>query len=128
LNEPSEVITETAPDGSTSYVLLLVSGREERDLSVAEYNNVKQENLQLFVDQQLAERLQIRDTWRNRVPTVPVLDSKFLAPPTPTPIIPTTVPIPVEETPQPEPTEEAPPDAGEAPTAEATAEPADDEE
>jgi hypothetical protein len=119
-NEPSEVISVTQPDTeSQQYVILMVSGREERPLSESELNTRKQEILQLFVDEQLAERLQIQDTWRNRVPTVPVLDSKFLVPPTPAPTTPPTVPVPLEETPAAE--------ATEAP-AEATAEPADNGE
>lgn len=120
LNEPSEVITGTQSDGTTPiYWIILVSGREERDLSEAELNNIKQENLQLFVDQQLAGNLRIHDIWRSRVPNTPILDSKFLAPPTATPPVPTVPPAPTEETldeaeptAEPEPTE-APADNGE---------------
>lgn len=106
LNEPSEVITDTQSDGTTPiYSIIMVSGREERDLSESELNTIKQENLQLFVDQQLAGNLQIRDVWRGRVPNRPILDSKFLAAPTATPPVPTIPPVPVEETPAAEPTE-----------------------
>lgn len=113
LNEPSEVISGTQSDGTTPiYSIIMVSGREERDLSESELNTVKQENLQLFVDQQLAGNLQIRDIWRGRVPNSPILDTKFLAAPTATPPVPTIPPVPVEETPAAEPTEE-PADDGE---------------
>jgi hypothetical protein len=99
LNEPSEVLTVTQPDGTTQqYIIVMVSGREERDLSESELNTRKQEILQSYVDQQLAGELVIRDLWRNRVPTVPVLDSKFLAAPTATPVVPT-IPAAIEETP-----------------------------
>jgi hypothetical protein len=43
--------------------------------------------------------MQVNDLWRSRVPTLPVLDSKFLAPPTPTPeleLAPTAVPLPTQ--------------------------------
>jgi hypothetical protein len=113
VNEPSEVIGVTQPDTETQqYVILMVSGREERPLTEAELDTAKQEILQAFVDGQLAGRLEISDTWRNRVPTVPILDSKFLVPPTPAPTIPPTVAVPLEEIPAAAPTEE-PAESGE---------------
>jgi hypothetical protein len=120
VNEPSSVLPVTQADGTTEqYVIIMVSGREDRNLSESELDTRKQESLQAYVDQALAGELQIRDTWRNRVPSVPVLDSKFLAAPTATPVIPVqpTVVVPLDTAP-----------AEEAPTAEATEAPADDGE
>ena len=63
----------------------MVSGREERELSASEFQTRQSEALQAFVDEQLTGNLQINDMWRGRVPTLPALDPKFLAAPTPTP-------------------------------------------
>jgi hypothetical protein len=85
LNQPSNVIEVDNGDGTTSYYILLVSGREERELSEAEFQTRRNEIAQAYVDELLVGNLQINDLWRGRVPTVPILDAKFLAPPTPTP-------------------------------------------
>jgi hypothetical protein len=85
LNQPSDVIEVDNGDGTTSYYILLVSGREERELTEAEFQTRRNEIAQAYVDELLVGNLQINDLWRGRVPTVPILDAKFLAPPTPTP-------------------------------------------
>lgn len=88
VNQPSQVIAVDNGDGTSTYYIIMVSGREERELSEDEFNARKQELLQAFVDEQLTGNLQINDLWRSRVPTLPVLDSKFLAQPTPAPTVP----------------------------------------
>jgi hypothetical protein len=109
VDEPSDVIAVDNGDDTTTYYLIMVSGREERELSESEYQTRQEELLQTFADEQLTGTLQLNELWRSSVPTLPVLDSKFLAAPTATPeleateaVIPT---IAVEEpTVAPEPT------------------------
>ncbi len=85
IDTPSDIITVDNSDGTSSYYLIMVSGREERELSASEFQTRQSEALQAFVDEQLTGNLQINDMWRGRVPTLPALDPKFLAAPTPTP-------------------------------------------
>jgi hypothetical protein len=116
VNEPSEAIAVDNGDGTTSYYLIMVSGREERELDESEFDTRRQELLQAFADEALTGNLQLNELWRSRVPTLPVLDSKFLAAPTSTPeiepveeVVPTIELVEptaeVEETATPEPTE-----------------------
>jgi hypothetical protein len=97
VDEPSDIIVVDNGDGTSSYYLIMVSGREERELSAGEFQTRQQEALQSYVDEQLTGNLQIFDLWRSRVPTLPVLDAKFLAAPTATPAVqlqPTPAPLP----------------------------------
>ena len=87
LDEPSELIAVVGNDDATTYYVIMVSGREEREMSESEFNTRQQELLQGFIDNALTGNLQINDFWRSRVPTSPALDSKFLTPPTPTPVV-----------------------------------------
>ncbi|HMT20826.1 MAG TPA: hypothetical protein PKE20_06195, partial [Promineifilum sp.] len=99
VDEPSDVIAVDNGDGTTSYYLIMVSGREERELSESEFQTRQQEALQSYVDEQLTGNLQLFDLWRSRVPTLPVLDAKFLAAPTATPqveALPTSAPLPTQ--------------------------------
>ena len=84
---PSDIIVVENSDGTSSYFLIMVSGREERELSASDFQTRQSETLQAFVDEQLTGNLQINDMWRGRVPTLPALDPKFLAAPTPTPAV-----------------------------------------
>lgn len=96
VNEPSQIFTIDNGDGTTTYYILMVSGREERELSDSDFQTRQSETLQAFIDEQLTGNLQINDMWRSRVPTLPALDPKFLSAPTPTPeveqVLPTTAP------------------------------------
>lgn len=96
VDEPSDIIAVDNGDDTTTYYLLMVSGREDRELSASDFQARQNEALQGFIDEQLAGNLQINDFWRNRVPTLPALDPKFLAAPTPTPevqqVLPTAAP------------------------------------
>ena len=99
VDEPSDVIAVDNGDGTTSYYLIMVSGREERELSESEFQTRQQEALQSYVDEQLTGNLQLLDLWRSRVPTLPVLDAKFLAAPMATPqveALPTSAPLPTQ--------------------------------
>lgn len=96
VDEPSDIIAVDNGDDTTTYYLIMVSGREDRELSASDFQARQSEALQGFIDEQLAGNLQINDFWRNRVPTLPALDPKFLAAPTPTPevqqVLPTAAP------------------------------------
>ena len=94
IDQPSEIIAVDNGDGTTSYYLIMVSGREERELSESEFQTRQDEMLQTFLDEQLTGNLLLNDLWRTRVPTLPVLDSKFLAQATATPEVPTPAPLP----------------------------------
>lgn len=98
LNEPSDVLVIDNGDGTSTYYLIMVTGREERELSESEFQTRQQELLQSFVDEQLTGNLQLNDLWRSRVPTLPVLDSKFLAAPTATPVVEEVLPTAAPDT------------------------------
>ncbi|MCL4802872.1 MAG: SurA N-terminal domain-containing protein [Anaerolineae bacterium] len=87
IDVPSDIIAVPGSDGTTNYLLVMVSGREERELSESEFQTAQSSLLQSFIDEQLTGKLQINDMWRSRVPTLPALDPKFLAAPTPTPAV-----------------------------------------
>jgi hypothetical protein len=100
LDTSSEIIAVENSDDTTTYYQIMVSGREERELSESEFQTRQQELVQTFLDEQLTGNLQINDLWRSRVPTLPALDTKFLAAPTATPEIetpPTLAPAPTAE-------------------------------
>lgn len=90
LNTPSDVIESAQQTdesglvtGSLQY-LIMVSGREVRDLTQSELQTRKQE----LVSQLVEERRQVAPIerfplWRARVPTQPILDPIFLTQPTP---------------------------------------------
>lgn len=110
VDEPSDIIAVDNGDDTSTYYLIMVSGREERELSDSEYQTRRSEQVQLLVDERLTGNLEINEMWRRNVPVLPVLDSKFLAAPTATPEMEATLLAPTLEIPT-----EAP--------AEATAEP-----
>ncbi len=85
INQPSGVITVPSGDGSTAYYVIMVSGREDRELSSTELTSRRQGLVQAYVDDAVIGNLVIDESWRNRVPTSPVLDPKFLVQPTAVP-------------------------------------------
>jgi len=84
LNTPSGVMEATGADGTPEYVIIMVSGRETRDLAESELQNRKQQLLRDYLDERSLEA-ETNELWRSHVPTVPLLDPKFRQPPTPTP-------------------------------------------
>lgn len=94
IGEPSEIIAIDNGDGTSTYYIIMVSGREERELSDTDFQTRQSETLQSFLDEQLTGNLQINDLWRARVPSLPALDPKFLAAPTPTPAVEEVLPTP----------------------------------
>ena len=98
VNEPSEIFAVDNGDGTSTYYIIMVSGREERELSENDYQTRRNELVQALVDEQLTGNLQLNELWRSRVPTLPVLDAKFLAAPT---AAPTVAALPTEAAPAP---------------------------
>lgn len=92
IDAPSAIIPAVGADGTTTYFIILVNGREQRDLTDSEFQAAKSAALTQFVDEKLVGNLRINDMWRSRVPTLPALDPKFLAAPTATPAVPPTAP------------------------------------
>lgn len=86
IDAPSAVITAVGQDGTAQYFIIMVSGREMLDLAEAALQTQKEAVLAAYL-QAMRENIDISDIWRGRVPTVPVLDAKFLAQPTATPVI-----------------------------------------
>jgi len=87
LNTPSATIPVTGADGTTTYYIIMVNGREDREMSETDFQARQADAVNRYVDERLTGKLQINDMWRSRVPTLPALDPKFLAPPTATPIV-----------------------------------------
>ena len=88
LDTPSAVIEVPLEDGTSRFVITMTNGREMRPLSPSELQQSKQDALAGFVDAQVSgDGVDLLESWRNRVPTVPILDPKFLAAPTATPVV-----------------------------------------
>ncbi len=85
VNTASDVIVLTGADSEPVYVIIMVSGREERELTQADLQARKEQLLQDYVTTGQLGDIEISELWRNRVPTSPILDPKFRQPPTPTP-------------------------------------------
>lgn len=102
IGEPSGVLTQTvsaqdvegATEDQTQYLVIQVSGREVRDLAPEVIENQKQQLVADLITQlrQGAAQITIDPIWRTRVPTQPILDPSFLAPPPTQPAIPATQP------------------------------------
>jgi hypothetical protein len=102
IGEPSEPISRSLSAEASSHYIFQVSGREMRPLSSSALEQEKFELYSAFIDGQLAGNLATSEFWRSRVPVQPVLDPKFLAQPTATPIplsTPVLDPVPAEPTP-----------------------------
>jgi len=84
VDTPSELITAVGQDGTQQYFIIMVSGREVLDLAESALQAQKEEALLAYLEEMRESNAAVSDFWRGRVPTVPVLDSKFLAQPTPT--------------------------------------------
>ena len=104
LEEPSPVIlvAAEAEDESDSYYIIMVSGRELRPLTESAIAAAEQELFRSWLESRRAEGVQVFERWRTGVPGRPILDRRFLIPPTPAPATPT-LDIPTLE---PEPTTE----------------------
>lgn len=88
LNVPSAPLEQVVDEETSKFYILQVSGREVRPLSEAVIDNAKQTLLQNLITEKAAVGVETLEIWRNYYPSQPVLDPKFLAPPTATPILP----------------------------------------
>ncbi len=86
IDTPSDVIVIAGTDGEPFYVIIMVNGREMRELSQGELQSRKEQLLQDFVAEGHLGDIEISELWRSRVPTSPILDPKFRQAPTPTPL------------------------------------------
>jgi hypothetical protein len=88
VDTPSDVITAVGQDGTQQYFIIMVSGREMLPLAPAALDAQNQEALLTYLEELRAgDDVVIGNFWRGRVPTLPVLDSKFLAQATATPVV-----------------------------------------
>ncbi len=86
---PSEIFDTSGSEGGNGrYMIIMVSGRETRPLSDGELRQRKIQLLTEYIDQTTNEVVEFSEFWRSRVPTVPMLDPKFLQQPTPAPQLP----------------------------------------
>lgn len=88
VDQPSAIIEVAGQDGSSSYVIVMPSGREVRPLSENELRGRKIQLLSAYLDDASSSEVEIGEYWRSRVPSRPILNPKFLQGPTPTPPLP----------------------------------------
>ena len=91
LNKPSGVLVVPSQneDGTDGYFIIFVSGKELRLLSEEAIRIAEQEMLTRWLEGQRQSGLEIFERWRSNVPRRPILDRRFLFPPTPGPPTPT---------------------------------------
>ena len=94
LDTPSGVLERDMGDETKTYYIIQVSGREVKPLSDSRFQSNKLQALSNFIDTQLTGDLELTDVAAGRAPSVPVIDQKFLAAPTPPPADPSTLTIP----------------------------------
>ena len=88
IDQLSAIIEVNGASGSPTYVIIMPSGRETRTLSENELRGRKIQLLSAYLDDAMSTEVEIGEYWRSRVPTRPILNPKFLQPPTPTPTLP----------------------------------------
>ena len=88
IDQPSAIIEVNGASDSSAYVIVMPSGRETRTLSDNELRGRKIQLLSAYLDNAMSTEVEIGEYWRSRVPTRPILNPKFLQPPTPTPALP----------------------------------------
>lgn len=101
INQPSEIIFVPGVEGGPPdrYYIVMVSGREVRPLSESAFRAKEQEVMTSWLEEQRLTGVEIFERWRANVPSRPILDRRFLLPPTPGPATPT-FPVPeIVETP-----------------------------
>ncbi len=87
INEPSAIfnVPDVNEEGSDRYYIIMVSGREIRPLSEAALSAAKQELFTSWLESQKVTGVEVFERWRANVPQRPILDRRFLMPPTPGP-------------------------------------------
>ena len=87
-NVPSAAIEQQADAATVRYHIIQVSGREVRELPESTLESARRQLLVNLVDEKAASSIELTERWRSRIPTQPLLDPKFLAQPTATPLAP----------------------------------------
>ena len=87
-NVPSTPIEQVVDAETSRFHIVQVSGREVRPLDDAVIQNAKQTIVQNLIAEKSVAGIEVLEIWRNYYPSRPVLDVKFLAPPTATPELP----------------------------------------
>ncbi len=103
LNTPTEilVVPSTTEGQPERYYIFMASGKELRTLPEATVTSLKNQLVADLVDQLRADDfVSISQFWRTRVPRQPILDAKFLVPPTAVPTEPPATLPPVTPTPE----------------------------
>ncbi len=88
LDAPTDVmvVTSTTEGQPDRYYIFMVSGKEPRALPESTVESLKNQLVSDLVDQLTAgDLVTLTQFWRTRVPRQPILDSKFLVPPTAAP-------------------------------------------
>ena len=91
LNESSGVIIDAADPTTPRYYIIMADGHEMRALPESTILEAQQQLLVDHVNAYLELNEEEFNFWRNRIPTQPVLDAKFLAQATPAPELPVEV-------------------------------------
>lgn len=87
IDVPSTVLQLPGSEESPTYLIILANGREVREMPEQEFEALKQAALiDIITTIMNGDSVDVNESWRNRIPTVPVLDAKFLAAPTATPV------------------------------------------
>lgn len=87
VDEPSGILTQTVDmaTGEVAYYIIMPAESEVRELSQGAIDGLEQDMLQQFLSDQRVDDVELFDRWRGAVPSLPALDPKYLAPPTPDP-------------------------------------------
>ena len=88
IGDASEILVVPVDAENSQYILVMVSGREERPLTEAVIQQAKATALTSYIDTRLTGALNLTGYDEGRTPTTPRLDPKFLVQPTPVPEIP----------------------------------------
>ncbi len=84
---PSNILQLPGSEENPTYLIIMANGRELREMPEQEFEALKQTALiEIITAVMNADSVDIKESWRNRIPTVPVLDAKFLAAATATPV------------------------------------------
>ncbi len=87
IDVPSTVLQLPGSEENPTYLIIMANGREMREMPEQEFESLKQAALiDILTAIMNGDGVDINESWRNRIPTVPVLDAKFLAAPTATPV------------------------------------------
>jgi hypothetical protein len=77
------VIVDDADPATPRYYIIMTDGREMRELPESTIREAQQQLLVDHITAYLELNEKESNFWRNRIPTLPLLDAKFLAQPTP---------------------------------------------